>query len=157
MKLTFIYNNGKTYTLNNVVDFDTLDRKGIATDIRIRIYETARAVFSQRTPESTESNGILGVGVTEAEAFRYMSYIVNAEKSGLSVVVVESSPEFGDASRRYEVIPFRGFKEGETPLKSDELIDSIIWGQGFPMGLHARKDDVDSTAQAAESAAAFAE
>lgn len=157
MKLTFIYNNGKTYTLNNVIDFDTLDRKGIATDIQVRVYEVARAVFSQRKPEPTESNGINYVTAIESEAFRSLSYTVNAEKSGLSVVVVESSPEFGDDSRRYEVIPFRGFKEGETPLKADELIDSIIWGQGFPMGLHARKDDTDSTAQAAESAADVAE
>lgn len=157
MKLTFIYNNGKTYTLNNVIDFDTLDRKGIATDIQVRVYEVARAVFPQRKPEPTDSNGINFVTTIESEAFRSLSYTVSAEKSGLSVVVVESSPEFGDDSRRYEVIPFRGFKEGETPLKGDELIDSIIWGQGLPMGLHARKDDADSTSQAAESAAAVAE
>lgn len=147
MNLVFIYNNGKTFTAKNVVAVETEQRKGIAISVTLTTSEHHIPKFAENTPRLTSTNGIEFVEAIEVAAFKNVTYKVDAKESGLAAVILNRSPEFGDDCRTFTVIPFRGFAEGETPIKIDELVDGIIWSQGFPQGLHVSALDIAESAK----------
>jgi hypothetical protein len=136
-KVIFVYNNGKTFTQRNVVDLTIIEQvKGIPTGVLVGVEEITEAKFVEQVPR--DRGGITPLFAASVPAARAFSYTVNSKESGLLAVIIESGPQYGDATRGYKVIPFRTFVEGETPIKIEEVIEGLLWSQGLRTTYTAR-------------------